>query len=361
MARPAVAEINLKNIRANFKLASSLALDGKTLAVVKADAYGHGSVQVAKYLAPDAEVFAVASIEEAMILRASGIDQPILLLEGFFDAEELETISREGFWTAVHRQQQLEQIAGSSLAKPICVWLKIDTGMHRLGFSVEHAVKAYNELNSMPQVKNIVVMTHLANADDSLSKGASVTTQLSQLPEFFSSPDVELSIANSAGILDHETVRRHWQRPGIMLYGACPLAKSNTYSNALRPVMTLKSEVIATRWVEPGESVGYGGRFVAERRTLVGTVAMGYADGYPRQAIEGTPIIVNGQRTQLIGRVSMDMLTVDLTDLPESDVGSEVEFWGEKISANEVAAYCDTIAYHLFTGVTNRVPRKYIE
>ncbi len=361
MARPAVAEINLKNIRANFKLASSLASQGKTLAVVKADAYGHGAVQVAKYLAQDAEVFAVACIEEALTLRASGLDQPILLLEGFFDADELETISREGFWTAVHRQDQLDQIAQSPLTKPITVWLKIDTGMHRLGFSVEHAVQAYNELHSMPQVRNIVVMTHLANADNSRSKGVPVMTQLAQLPAFFSNSDIELSITNSAGILDHETARRHWQRPGIMLYGACPLAKSNAYSDTLRPVMTLKSKVIATRWVEPGESVGYGGRFVAARRTRVGTVAMGYADGYPRQAVEGTPIIVHGQRTQLIGRVSMDMLTVDLTDLPEANVGSEVEFWGEKISANEVAAYCDTIAYHLFTGVTNRVPRKYIE
>lgn len=361
MARPAVAEINLKNIRANFKLASSLAPQGRTLAVVKADAYGHGAVQVAKYLAQDAEVFAVACIEEALTLRASGLDQPILLLEGFFDADELETISREGFWTAVHRQDQLDQIAQSQLTKPITVWLKIDTGMHRLGFSVEHAVQAYNELHSMPQVNNIVVMTHLANADNSRSKGVPVMTQLAQLPAFFSTPDIELSITNSAGILDHETARRHWQRPGIMLYGACPLAKSNAYSDTLRPVMTLKSKVIATRWVELGESVGYGGRFVAARRTRVGTVAMGYADGYPRQAVEGTPIIVHGQRTQLIGRVSMDMLTVDLTNLPEANVGSEVELWGEKISANEVAVYCDTIAYHLFTGVTNRVPRKYIE
>lgn len=361
MARPAVAEINLKNIRANFKLASSLASQGRTLAVVKADAYGHGAVQVAKYLAQDAEVFAVACIEEALTLRASGLDQPILLLEGFFDADELETISREGFWTAVHHQDQLDQIAQCTITKPITVWLKIDTGMHRLGFSIEHAIKAYKELHNMPQVKHVVVMTHLANADDSLTEKVTVQTQLSQLPAFFSSPEVELSIANSAGILDHKTARRHWQRPGIMLYGACPLAKSNAYSDTLRPVMTLKSKVIATRWVEPGESVGYGGRFVAARRTRVGTVAMGYADGYPRQAVEGTPIIVNGQRTQLIGRVSMDMLTVDLTDLPEANVGSEVELWGEKISANEVAAYCDTIAYHLFTGVTNRVPRKYIE
>lgn len=361
MARAAVAEINLKNIRANYKLASSLAPAGKALAVVKADAYGHGAVQVAQYLAQDVEVFAVACIEEAMTLRAAGLTHPILLLEGFFEPDELSTIAREGFWTAVHRQQQLEQLAQSSLAEPLCVWLKVDTGMHRLGFSLTDAVKAYNQLRSMPQVKHVVVMSHLANADDSLTQGVTVDAQLTHLVECFANSEIELSIANSAALLGHDAARKHWQRPGIMLYGACPLAQANQHSDALRPAMTLKSKVIATRWVEPGEQVGYGGRFTAQRRTRVGTVAMGYADGYPRQAVEGTPVIVNGQRTQLIGRVSMDMLTVDLTDLPEADVDSEVELWGEQLPANEVASHCDTIAYHLFTGVTNRVPRKYIK
>lgn len=361
MARPAVAEINLKNIRANFQLASSLASYGKTMAVVKADAYGHGAVQVAKYLSQDVDVFAVASIEEAMILRASGVHHPILLLEGFFEANELEVISREGFWTTIHSQGQLDNLKQSELLNPIPIWLKVDTGMHRLGFSPEQAVKAYGELKTMRQVKNVVVMTHLANADNCLAKGVTVEAQLSQLPASLSGPEVELSLANSAGILEHEKMRRHWQRPGIMLYGSSPLVKENEYSKMLCPVMTLKSKIIATRWVERGESVGYGGRFVANRRTRVGTVAMGYADGYPRQAIDGTPVLVDNQRTHLIGRVSMDMLTVDLTDLLGSGVGSDVEFWGEEIRVNEVAAYCDTISYHLFTGVTSRVPRKYIE
>lgn len=361
MARPAIAEINLKNIRANYQLASSLAPHGKTIAVVKADAYGHGAVEVAKYLSQDVEVFAVACIEEAMALRASGLHHPILLLEGYFEANELKIISHEGFWTAVHRQDQLDKLEQSALPNPISVWLKVDTGMHRLGFSPAQATSAYNALKKMSQVKNVVVMTHLANADNYLAKGVSVRDQLSHLPAFLSSPEVELSFGNSAGVLDHDTTRRHWQRPGIMLYGSSPLAKESEWCEKLRPVMTLKSKIIATRWIERGESVGYGGRFIANRRTRVGTVAMGYADGYPRQAIEGTPVIVSNHRTKLIGRVSMDMLTVDLTDLPDSGVDSDVEFWGEKIHANEVASYCDTIAYHLFTGVTSRVPRKYIE
>ena len=360
MARPAVAEINLDNVKANFQLAASMAPNGKTIAVVKADAYGHGAVEVAECLAQDTEVFAVACIEEAMTLRASGLRHPILLLEGFFESSELEVISREGFWMAVHRQDQVDALVQSSMPSPVNVWLKVDTGMHRLGFSPEHVAKVYGELKRLPQVNNLVVMTHLANADGCSTQGVSVETQVSRLPAPLLEPEVELSLANSAGVLAHEVVRAHWQRPGIMLYGASPLAKENSFSEQLRPVMTLKSKVIAVRWVGQSAGVGYGGRFVAERPTRVGTVAMGYADGYPRQAAEGTPVLVNGQRTRLIGRVSMDMLMVDLTNLPEAGVGSNVEFWGESLLANEVAVYCDTIAYHLFTGITQRVPRMYV-
>lgn len=360
MARPAIAEINLESIRANFRLASSLTPNGKTVAVIKADAYGHGAVQVAEYLSADAEVFAVACIEEALELRASGLRHPILLLEGFFEIDELETISREGFWTAVHRQEQIDQLAGTLLSAPVSVWLKVDTGMHRLGFHPALAFQAYKQLKAMRQVKDVVVMSHLANADDPSSHGVSVNSQLSKLPKSLTSPDIEMSLANSAGILGYQMARKHWQRPGIMLYGASPLVKENEHSVKLRPAMTLKSRVIATRWIDIGESLGYGGRFIADRRTRVGTVAMGYADGYPRQAKDGTPVLVDGKRTRLIGRVSMDMLTIDLTDVRDSDVGSEVEFWGANLSANEVATHCDTIAYHLFTGVTKRVHRRYV-
>ncbi|MEH6560794.1 MAG: alanine racemase [Marinobacter sp.] len=360
MSRPAVAEIKLDNIRANFQLAGSLAPNGKTIAVVKANAYGHGAAEVAEYLSGDVEVFAVACIEEALALRASGLRHPILLLEGFFEAAELDVISREGFWTAIHSQEQIDALARSSIPNPLPAWLKVDTGMHRLGFSPEQAAKAYGELSRMRQVKAVTVMTHLANADNCETQGVTVAHQVARLPSDLLKPEIELSLANSAGILAHKVARKHWQRPGIMLYGASPLARENQFSEALLPVMTLKSSVIATRWVAPGEGVGYGGRFVAERPTKVGTVAMGYADGYPRQAVEGTPILVNGKRTRLIGRVSMDMLTVDLTDIPEAGSGSGVELWGENLLANEVASHCDTIAYHLFTGVTQRVPRKYV-
>lgn len=360
MARPAIAEINLSNIRKNYQLASSLTPGGKTLAVVKADAYGHGSVAVAQHLAQDVEVFAVACIEEALELRAVGIKQPILLLEGFFEADELDIIAEQGFWTALHSQAQIEQLKAKQQANPIPVWLKIDTGMHRLGFAPEDAVVAYEQLTSMAQVKNLVVMTHLANADDPHIQNVTVASQLAALPAYFSQPGIELSLANSAGLLDHAQARKNWQRPGIILYGSSPLTQDNSISSQLLPAMTLKSKIIATRWVEAGESVGYGSRFVAQQRTRIATVAMGYADGYPRQAKEGTPVLVEGQRTQIAGRVSMDMLTVDITHIAQAEVGSEVVFWGDQLDANEVASYCDTIAYHLFTGVTKRVPRKYL-
>lgn len=359
MARPAVAEIDLDSIRANFRLAASLAPDSNTLAVVKADAYGHGATRVAHSLADQTEAFAVASIEEALALRQAGIRHPILLLEGFFEAGELDVIAREGFWTAVHNEEQLDQIELASVTTQLMVWLKVDTGMHRLGFTPDQAVAAYQRLQSLPQIGRVVVMSHLANADLVASRGISVASQIERLPAALRAPGVETSVANSAGLLDHEPARRTWQRPGIMLYGASPLEQDNGHSRQLQAAMTLKSRVIATRWVEPGEQVGYGARFVATRRCRIGTVAMGYADGYPRQAIEGTPVLIDGKRTTLAGRVSMDMLTVDLTDLPETGTGSDVELWGKHLSANEVAACCDTIAYHLFTGVTQRVPRVY--
>ncbi|WP_165855673.1 alanine racemase [Marinobacter sp. JSM 1782161] len=359
MARPAVADIDLDSIRANFRLATTLAPQGKALAVVKADAYGHGAVRVARSLADEAEAFAVASIEEARTLRHAGLPHPVLLLEGFFEESELDEIAREGYWSAVHDTAQIDRIARTDLPRPITVWLKVDTGMHRLGFSGAEAVAAYQRLSGLPQVERVVVMTHLANADQAVTDRISVADQIERLPPALRAPGIETSVANSAGLLDHDLARLDWQRPGIMLYGASPLAVENDYSQQLQAAMTLKSKIIAMRWVEPGEQVGYGGRFVARDRRRIGTVAMGYADGYPRQAAEGTPVLVDGQRAPLVGRVSMDMLTVDLTDLPNARIDSEVELWGKRLSANEVAECCDTIAYHLFTGVTARVPRDY--
>ncbi len=373
MSRPAVARIHLDHIVSNYQLARSLHPQGNALAVIKADGYGHGAVAVAHALAPHVDVFAVACIEEALELRQSGIEQPVLLLEGFFDADELTLIDQHGFWTAIHRFDQIDQLAQSTIQHPIPLWIKVDTGMHRLGFSPEQVTTVYERLSTLPQVGKMTLMTHFANADCHDAPGIDVAAQIQRLQPLMDTLDIGISLANSAALMDHPEARQHWQRPGIMLYGACPLARPNAHSRQLKPAMTLQSEVIAAHWVEPGESVGYGSRFVAKTATLVGTVAMGYADGYPRQAQEGTPVAVDGHRTRLIGRVSMDMLTIDLTptitpsDLSsaspqavcDAQVGRTVELWGEHVPANDVATCCDTIAYHLFTGVTRRVPRRY--
>jgi len=367
MSRPALARVHLDHIVHNFELAAALCpANGQALAVVKADAYGHGAVAVAQALAPVAPAFAVACIEEALELRAAGIQQPILLLEGFFTPDELPLIAEQGFWTAIHRPEQLAQIQAAKLSAPLTVWIKLDSGMHRLGLPLEQALPVIQQARSMAAIENVVVMTHFANADLEAPTGISPQAQIVRLMTALDGlegqgkeGDIDLSLANSAALLAHPKARRQWQRPGIMLYGASPLECGNAESQQLRPAMTLETGIIATRWIEAGESVGYGSRFVAERPTRVGTAAIGYADGYPRQAREGTPVAVDGQRTRLIGRVSMDMITVDLTDLEAVEVGSRVELWGQQIDANEVAACCDTIAYHLFTGVTRRVPRRY--
>lgn len=359
MARPAIAEIDLDSICNNFRLASSLWPHGRTIAVVKADAYGHGIVQVSSALADHAEAFATASLEEALVIRSTGLRHPVLLLEGFFEPAELEEISLQGFWTVVHDECQLQQLERAVLPRPVSVWLKVDTGMHRLGFSPGAALNAFGRLRALAHIEKVVVMTHFANADIGDPTGMSVESQVLRLPREFAALDVELSLANSAALLRHGIARRHWQRPGIMLYGSSPLDFENLYSRQLQAAMTLKSKIIATRWIEAGEQVGYGGRFTAARRSRIGTVAIGYADGYPRHAAEGTPVLVGGCRTHIVGRVSMDMLTVDLTDTVDIHVGADVELWGKNLRAEEVASHCDTISYQLFTGLTKRVRRTY--
>ncbi len=360
MSRPAQARIHLDHIVANYQLACSLHPAGQALAVVKADAYGHGVVRVAQALAPYAPAFAVACIEEALELRAAGLTQPVLLLEGFFSNDELPVIAEQNFWTAIHRPDQISAVAETCFSRPLNIWLKVDTGMHRLGFALEEVAGACQQLLALPQVGRVTLMTHFANADCLVAPGVDVTTQLAGLAAATQGLDLDISVANSAALMAHPAARQQWQRPGIMLYGSSPLAFPDEVAQQLQPAMSLVSEVIATRWVPIGESVGYGSRFVANKPTLVGTVAMGYADGYPRQAREGTPLMVNGQRTRLLGRVSMDMLTVDLTEVAGAALGNPVEFWGLQLDANEVAACCDTISYHLFTGITRRVPRLYL-
>ena len=354
--RPARALIDLQALRHNYRLARALG-GGKALAVVKADAYGHGAVACARALEEEADGFGVACIEEALELRAAGIKAPVLLLEGFFEASELALIAEHDLWCVVHSLWQLEAIEKTQLHKPLTIWLKLDSGMHRVGLHPKDYHDAYQRLLSSGKVSRIVLMSHFARADE---LDADATAQ--QIAVFEAARQglaAECSLRNSPGVLGWPQAPGDWVRPGLMLYGATPFEVPQAQAARLQPVMTLQSRVISVRELPAGEPVGYGAKFVSPRPTRVGVVAMGYADGYPRQAPNGTSVLVAGQRTQLIGRVSMDMLNIDLTDVPQATVGSPVELWGKQVLASEVAAQAGTIPYQIFCNL-KRVPRDYI-
>ncbi|ANC01097.1 MULTISPECIES: alanine racemase [Pseudomonas] len=353
--RPARALIDLQALRHNYRLARELS-GAKALAVVKADAYGHGAVRCALALETEADGFAVACIEEALELRAAGIKAPVLLLEGFFEASELALIAEHDLWCVVHSLWQLEAIEQTAVRKPLNIWLKLDSGMHRVGLHPKDYHEAYQRLLASGKVARIVLMTHFARADE---LDASTTEQ--QVAVFQAARQglaAECSLRNSPGVLGWPQVPSDWVRPGIMLYGATPFEVEQAAAARLQPVMTLQSRIISVRELPTGEPVGYGAKFTSPRPTRVGVVAMGYADGYPRHAPTGTPVVVAGKRTQLIGRVSMDMLCVDLTEVPEAGIGSPVELWGKQVLASDVAQQAGTIPYQIFCNL-RRVPLDY--
>lgn len=353
--RPARALIDLQALRHNYQLAREVT-GAKALAVIKADAYGHGAVRCAQALEAEADGFAVACIEEALELRAAGIRAPILLLEGFFEADELPLIVEHDFWCVVHSLWQLDAIEQATLAKPIQVWLKLDTGMHRVGLHPSEYKNAYQRLQASGKVAKIVLMSHFARADelDSLRSVEQVAVFLAARDDL----SAEVSLRNSPAILGWPSVPSDWVRPGLMLYGATPFEQDHPLAARLQPVMTVESKVICVRELPAGEPVGYGAKFITSKPMRIGVVAMGYADGYPRHAPTGTPVLVAGQRSQLLGRVSMDMLCIDLTDVPDAGLGSTVELWGKNILASELAEKAETIPYQIFCNL-KRVPRLY--
>lgn len=353
--RPARALIDLQALRHNYRLARETT-GAKALAVIKADAYGHGAVHVAKALEADANGFAVACIEEALELRAAGIRTPILLLEGFFEADELALIVEHDFWCVVHSLWQLEAIEHSSVHKPLNIWLKLDSGMHRVGLHPQDFQAAYQRLQASGKVANIVLMSHFARADELDSTRS--TEQVAIFEAARQGLTAEISLRNSPAVMGWPTIPSDWVRPGIMLYGATPFDQPQAVADQLQPVMTLESKIICVRELPAGEPVGYGATFVTERSSRVGVVAMGYADGYPREAPTGTPVLIDGQPSQLLGRVSMDMLCVDLSHLPAAGLGSRVELWGKHVLASDVAARAGTIPYRIFCNL-RRVPRVY--
>lgn len=357
--RPPVATIDLEALRHNIRLARDLAPDSRLLAVVKADAYGHGAVPVARALAPYADALAVAGLDEARALRAAGLEHPIVLLAGCFSADELSELGTGGFEPVIHTNEQVEWLLSTEFSRPIRVWLKFDSGMHRLGLDANQFRRAHERLRSAPQVGALVLMSHLACAD--AADDRNTLEQLERFAEVTADLEGERSIANSAAVLALPDSHADWIRPGIMLYGWSPLDHQTRESDDLLPVMRLTSRIIAIRDLAAGEAVGYGRRFVCRRPTRIGVVAMGYGDGYPRAAPDGTPVLVNGRRCAIAGRVSMDLLTVDITEAESVDIGDEVELWGPGLSANEVASHCGTIAYELVTRVAPRVPRTVVQ
>jgi alanine racemase len=353
--RPARAVIDLQALRHNYQLARDTA-NAKALAVIKADAYGHGAVSVAQALESQADGFAVACIEEALELRQAGIRAPILLLEGFFEADELELIVQHDFWCVVHSLWQVDVIEQASLAKPLNLWLKMDSGMHRVGIHPSEFQSAHQRLLSSGKAAKVVLMSHFARADE--LESARTDEQVAIFQSAREGLSAEISLRNSPAVMGWPTVPSDWVRPGIMLYGATPFDQPQSVADRLQPVMSLESRVICVRDLPAGEPVGYGGTFIAERSMRIGVVAMGYADGYPRQAPTGTPVMIDGHRSQLLGRVSMDMLCVDLTDVPGSGLGSDVELWGKNILISDVAAHAGMIPYQILCNL-KRVPKLY--
>jgi alanine racemase len=326
--------------------------------VVKADAYGHGLRRVAGALAGLADGFALIGVEAAVVLRDAGFRQPILLLEGFFDRHDLAACAKFGLTPAVHRTEELRMIRDAALPARLPIYLKLNTGMNRLGFLPEEMPAVRRELaETKPFLSSVTLMAHFATADG--ERG--VRWQLERFRRMSEGWNLPVSLANSAAILRYPETASGWARPGILLYGASPFADEEAVRFGLHPVMTLASRIIAVQEIGPGEQVGYGGTFETSRPMRIGIVACGYADGYPRHAPSGTPILVAGTRTTTVGRVSMDMLACDLTDVPQAGVGSEVVLWGEGLPADEVAAAAGTISYELFCALARRVPVTEVE
>ncbi|MDP4556842.1 alanine racemase [Halomonas meridiana] len=360
--RPLVAHIDLDALRHNYQLACRCAPQSRSVAVIKADAYGHGALACARALEADVPAFAVACIEEALSLREGGIQAPIVLLEGIFSAEELALVDQHRLWISVHSAWQVEALLAYSPRQPIPVWLKVDSGMHRLGFSPEQAPSVWQRLVDAPQVTALHLMSHFANAD--AQDPSYFNRQMRVLQGLAAELKAPLCLANSPATLAWPAAHGDWNRPGVMLYGSDPLEVANDITRQLRPVMSLRSEIIALRELDTGEQVGYGGRWKAARPSRIAVVAAGYGDGYDRHAVDGTPVLVNGQRCPIAGKVSMDMLTVNVTDVPDAAIGSDVVLWGAAsngavLPVDEVARYCDTISYTLLTGVLPRAPRRY--
>lgn len=351
MPRPIRAAISASALAHNLAVARRHAGGARIWAVLKANAYGHGLERSARALA-NAEGFALLDFEDAARLRQAGVTRPILLLEGFFQMQDLESLCRHGLTPVIHNTEQIELLERASLEHAIDVYLKVNSGMNRLGFTDDTVRRAWNALQKHPQVRSITLMTHFADADGN----EGVAGQLARFDAVTRTLEAPRCLANSAALLRHPQTCADWVRPGILLYGCSPFADQSALELGLRPAMTLASEIIGVQHLHPGERVGYGFSYAAQADTKLGVVACGYGDGYPRHAPSGTPVLVAGQRARTVGRVSMDLLCVDISDLPQARVGTPVTLWGEGLSADEVAAAAGTVSYQLLCTLAARVP-----
>ena len=351
MARPIYAQLSLPALRGNLARARALAPEPQLMAVVKANAYGHGLVRVLPALA-EADGLALLELDAAIALRAERYVRRILLLEGFFAPDELPEIAARRLAVVVHNEEQLRMLELAKLERPLEVFVKINSGMNRLGIMPADVTRIVERLNHCESVAVLRLMTHLARADEDdgiVEALATFNAACRGLP-------YPRSIANSAGVVRHAEVGGDIVRPGIMLYGATPFPLKSAVSIGLEPVMTLRSEIIAVQTLRANESVGYGATYTATRMHRIGVVACGYADGYPRGAPNGTPVLVCGKKARIAGRVSMDLITVDLADVPEAVVGSPVVLWGQGLPVDDIAHAASTVGYELLCAVSPRVP-----
>jgi len=361
MTRPIQARVDLAALRHNYSVTRRYAGNTRVWAVLKANAYGHGLLRAALALGGSADGYALIEIEGAIAVREAGLRQPILLLEGFYAANEIPLIFAHALTPVVHSMHQVDMLIRSIPAADarMHVYLKLNTGMNRLGLNPSELDPALRALNAARHVGQITLMTHFADADCG-PQGRGIGEQMGRLNVMRSGLTHPASLANSAALLRHpESLGggEDWARAGIMLYGSSPFPEMTTAAELdLRPVMTLTSELIAVRDLVPGDRIGYGGTFVAEAPMKVGVIACGYADGYPRHAPTGTPVLVAERRCSTLGRVSMDKICVDLTNVPAADIGSPAVLWGRGLPADEVAASAGTISYELFCALAPRVP-----
>lgn len=352
MSRPVQAQLDLQALKNNLQIVRRAAPGSRVWSVVKANAYGHGIDRIWSALSAT-DGFAMLNLEEAILLRERGWKGPILMLEGFFHADELPLFDKYRLTTSVHSNWQIKALQDARINAPLDIYVKVNSGMNRLGFQPDKARTVWQQLRALKNVGEMTLMAHFADAE----RPDGIAGAMVRVEQAAEGLDCPRSLSNSAATLWHPEAHFNWVRPGIILYGASPSGQWQDIANSgLRPVMTLRSEIIGIQTLKAGDTVGYGSRYRAMQEQRIGIVAGGYADGYPRHAPSGTPVWVNGVRTGTVGTISMDMLAVDLTPCPQAGIGSPVELWGHEVKIDDVASAAGTVGYELMCALAQRVP-----